>query len=113
MILSDHCLVRRSGLAQLVGILSLMLVGIAIPIFAMWGQGQFVGQRQAPAWAQIGILAVIGLALIFGGLRVIASFGPVRDYFDWLQIAWIAGAGVAGFIALEEGMSLRKSKDQP
>lgn len=91
---------------QFISILFLIAVGGAIPLFAMWGQGTFVGQKPAPTWARWIIMTVIALGLIAGGFRVMQSYDQSQGYSELLEIAWIVGAAIASFVALQERMKL-------
>lgn len=91
---------------QFISILFLIAVGVSIPLFAMWGQGNFVDQKPTPTWARWIIMTVIALGLIAGGFRVMQSYDPEQGYLGGLEIAWIVGAAIACFVALQDRMKL-------
>lgn len=90
-----------SAIVTFGGALLLIATVAGLPIAAMWANGQFVGQRPAPAWGRW--IVKYGLSAGIGGGAVMAtlSLSPF-DYWDGLVAATLSGSAIAGIIALQD-----------
>jgi hypothetical protein len=89
------------GFLQFGKIVLLTGIGIAIPLLFMWAKGQFVGQKVVrPAVRKI-MTTLISLAIGYGALIACLALSRGAGFIDWLQVAVIAGASIAGIVAVK------------
>ncbi len=98
---------------QFLGILALIAFAVSIPLFVMWAQGQFVGQKPAPAWAKALVTLVVAGALIFAFVMFITALRHEDGVRKWIMLAWIFGSGIAALASLLQGMEAKKDIAKP
>lgn len=93
-------------------IVTLTIIGtaVAVSIFAMWAQGQFVGQAYPKRVVRYAAFFIVAGGIAYGCLLGVFAMDK-SALLQWLKIGWIAGSAITGIVALQQVHKINSEKN--